>query len=163
MAPFLPAADAAPIPIGHTDLVFAEQRRFMRKSVTLGIAIVSLAPLILLRHEMATRIYLAILVAIHVLALVVFIYRVPWRALFRHPMGLVTRAIGLVVFGGLLTMLEFDPGSDYFWGAITLLWLYHVGALALLHIRHRREADTLRAAGCPVGPFSPSTPGEPPR
>lgn len=175
MRRILPAADAAPIPIGNTDLVFEEQRRFVRKSITLGLAIVLLAPLIIWKNEVATAIYLGVLVVIHVFALVVFVHRVPWRALFRHPAGLVTRTVGLVVFGGLLAMLRIDPQSQWFWGALTLLWLFHVGALALLHIRHRREStlahvfalgaaggSATRSGGCPIGPFSADPPQEPP-
>lgn len=127
---------------------YIERRReLVRKTITLGVAIFALGPVILYKSLIGAAVYLAILAAIHVFALVVFVRRVPWRDLFRHPAGLVVRVVGLVTFGGLLAAVPLEGASVWFWPALTLLWLLHVGALALLHIRHRAE---VRESACPI-------------
>lgn len=146
------AAESDAVAIGRTGLYFEQRRRFLRKSATLAAAILALVPVLLWKSALAAAVYLAALVVVHVFALAVFVYRVPWRALFRHPLGLVLRTVGLLVFGALLAAVRLDPESDWFWGALTLLWAFHVGALALLHVRHARETRLLRDADarCPI-------------
>lgn len=153
MLRFLNPALDSDIPLGNTGLVLEKHRRFVRKTITLGLAIVTLAPLIWWKNQLAAGIYLGVLVLIHVFALAVFAYRIEWRDLFQHRWGLVSRVSGLVIFGGLLTLLKFDPDSGFFWFALTLLWAFHVGALATLHIRHRSEMRALASgedAKCPI-------------
>ena len=147
-----PAVDSD-LPLGNTGLVLEKHRKFVRKTITLSIAIITLAPLIFWKNALAASVYLGVLVVIHVFALAVFVHRVDWRDLFSHKWGLITRVSGLVIFGGLLGMLRYDSDSPLFWGALFLLWLFHVGALALLHVRHRVELKALVAgedAQCPI-------------
>lgn len=160
---FLNPSVDSDLPLGNTGLVLEKHRQFWRKTITLGVAIVTLAPLLWWRSEIGAVIYLTALVLIHVFALAVFIHRVEWRDLFRG-WGLVTRVAGLVIFGGLLGVLRFDPESQLFWGALFLLWLFHVGALAMLHVRHRRELAALGPtdAQCPI-PWPDSVRDPPPR
>ncbi|HEX2021132.1 MAG TPA: hypothetical protein VHH36_00340 [Candidatus Thermoplasmatota archaeon] len=155
------AADA--VALGRTGLYFEHRRRFVRKSVTLAVSMLALVPVLWWKSEFAAAIYLAALVVIHVFALVVFVYRVPWRELFRHPLGLALRAVGLLAFGVLLAEVQLDPDSAWFWPALTTLWLLHVGALALLHVRHRRELRALGAEAegrCPI-PWPPQVAEKP--
>ena len=156
-----PPADVD-LPLGRTGLVLEKQRRFLRKSVTLAIAIATLAPLLWWKNELAAGVYLGILVVIHVFALAVFLHRTPWRSLFAHRWAFLARVAGLVAFGGLLGLLRYEPDSSTFWVALTLLWFYHVGALALLHVRHRKELATLseKPAECPI-PWHASVKGPP--
>lgn len=127
---------------------YLERRRdLVRKTITLGVAIFALGPVIVYKSLVGAALYLAILAVIHVFALVVFVRRVPWRDLFTHPWGLTIRIVGLVTFGGLLAAVPLEGASPWFWPALTGLWVLHVGALALLHVRHRAE---LRESGCPI-------------
>lgn len=153
------------VPIGNTGWILEKQRRFVRKTITLGIAIVTLAPLLWYKSEVGATIYLAALVAIHVFALAVFLHKVQWRELFSHKAGLIARVGGLVIFGGLLGVLKFDPASNLFWLMLTLLWAFHVAALALLHVRHRAELKafaTGEQAECPI-PWPASVKEAPPK
>lgn len=162
---FLNPAVDSDLPIGNTGLVLEKQRKFIRKTVTLTIAIVTLAPLIWWQNEIGAVIYLGALVVIHIFALAVFLNQVDWRDLFAHKWGLITRVGGLVIFGGLLGMLRYDPESSFFWVALTLLWAFHVGALALLHVRHRVELKALAKgdeAECPI-PWPASVKDAPPK
>ena len=146
-----PPADVD-LPLGRTGLVLERQRRFVRKSVTLAVAIATLAPLLWWKNELAAGLYLGVLVAIHVFAFAVFLHRTPWRSLFSHKAAFFARFAGLVVFTVLLGMLRYEPASGTFWIALTALWFYHVGALALLHVRHRKELAVLadKPAECPI-------------
>lgn len=132
------AADSTSHPLG-AGFRFERRRDFVRKTVTLGVAILALGPVVYWKHALGAAIYLAILVLIHLFALVVFLRRVPWRGLFAHPGGLLLRVGGLLAFLLLLRAVPLEGGSPWFWPALTLLWVLHVGALALLHVRHRAE------------------------
>ena len=153
MLRFLNPAVDSDIPLGNTGLVLEKHRRFVRKTITLGVAIVTLAPLLWWKNALAASVYLGVLVAIHVFALAVFAYRVEWRDLFRERWGFIARVSSLVIFAGLLGVLRFDPDSAFFWPAMTLLWLFHVGALATLHVRHRSEMKALATGDDPKCPI----------
>ena len=117
-----------------------ERRRdFVRKTVTLAVAIFALGPVVYWKSALGAAVYLAILAAIHVFALVVFLRRVPWRDLLAHRGALALRLGGLLAFLLLLGAVPLEGGSPWFWPALTLLWVLHVGGLALLHVRHRAE------------------------
>jgi hypothetical protein len=52
--------------------------------VTLAVAIFALGPIVHWKTAVGAALYLALLVVIHVFALVVFLRRVPWRHLAAH-------------------------------------------------------------------------------
>lgn len=162
---FLEPAVDSDLPLGRTGLVLERQRKFVRKTVTLTLAIVILAPLIWWKSALGATIYLGALVVIHVFALAVFLHRIDWRSLSANKWGLTVRVVGLLTFGVLLGMLRYDPASDLFWVSLTLLWGYHVASLALLHVRHRVERAALEkdgAAECPIPwPASVREPAKP--
>lgn len=145
------AHDGSHVPLGG-GFYLERQRTFVRKTITLSVAIAALAPIIIWKSVLGAAIYLAFLAIVHVFALFVFLHRVPWRDLARHKWGLTMRIVGLITFGGLLSAIPLEAESVWFWPALTLLWLFHVLALALLHVRHHAEKRAIAAGEteCPV-------------
>lgn len=150
---------AAPVdgdkcPIHSPGLQFVDRRIFLRKIITLLVTTFALGPVLIWKHELAAMIYVAILVLIHIWALVVFIYRLEWRGAFANPGGLLLRGGGLLFFGVLLGLVQLDGQSPLFWWSLTLIWLLHVAALGLFHLRYflgPRAGPLLRWLATPRG------------
>lgn len=130
-----PEANGEKCPVHSPGLQFIDRSLFIRKALVLFATTFALAPVLFWKHTLAATIYVAVLVVIHVWALVVFIYRLKWREAFRDRGGLLLRGGGLVFFGVLLGLVELDADSRLFWWSLTVIWLLHVAALALFHLR----------------------------
>ena len=124
---------------------FEHRAVFAYKALALLFATLAIVPVLYWKHAFAATIYVAVLTLVHVVALVIFVWRIEWRRAFANPAGMFWRSVGLAFFTGMLALVRLDPASPLFWGGITALWALHTGALAMFHLRGTRTGRF----GCP--------------
>jgi hypothetical protein len=137
------AADfAAPHPTGA--FVFEERRRFLWKAALLAATTIALIPILLSKDEWAARVYLIVLVVVHVAGIFIVAVGVRRRDIAPDRRGLAIRLVAIVILVGLLYLasqgLQTATQDLLFWGSLFLIWLLHTVGLALLHVKGRREA-----------------------
>ncbi len=101
---------------------------FIRKTVAVFVASFVLLPLLEFRSSVTALLYAASLVVLHVIVLVLYLYRVPLRRLAASWRGVAGRVLALVVVFYLLVLLSsFDEDASRAALALQLL------AVAVLH------------------------------
>jgi hypothetical protein len=140
------SAELAAPPAWHETVEFAKPRQFAWKIALLAAVTLALAPVLLWKHALAAQLYLGLLVAVHLAALVVFAAGVRRRDLAPSWFGFFWRATGLAVMVALLMSIRLVPDSPWFWPSLAGIWGLHTAGLALLHVR------AVEGAGCPFLP-----------
>ena len=127
-------------------LAFAKPRQFYWKSALLLVSTVALVPILLAKDGMWARIYLVLLVAVHILGPVIMLWGASWRQMMANPRTLALRTLGIAILLGLLVVaskgVQGGVQGTLFWGSLFSIWALHTGALALLHIRGREAATS---------------------
>ncbi len=123
-------------------------RRLVGKTLILAVTTLGMIPVLLWRSELAAKIYLLLLVFIHVAGLVVLAWGVKRHHIAPTRRGLTGRLIGLAV---LIALLAFaakgiqDPTTGaLFWASLFAVWALHSAGVIMMHVRTQREEAALR-------------------
>ena len=114
---------------------------FVRKTATVFVLAFVLVPLVDLKHQLPALIYAGALVALHVVVLGVYLYRVRFRELDADWRSLVARVMALVLVTYLLSAVSgFEEGTPQSWLAAQMfgISMLHTSVLALLMVRVER-------------------------
>ncbi len=124
---------------------------FVRKTIAVFAASLVLLPLLELRSSVPALLYAGSLVVLHVIVLVVYLYRVPMRRLAASWRGVFGRVLALAVVLYLLVLLSrFDDDASRSTLAAQLLAVAVLHAVALLLLSARLERGGGRPAPAAV-------------
>jgi hypothetical protein len=147
-APLAACPDWPPVDAAHAPaprISFAKPRQFYWKTALLAVSTIALVPILLAKSEVWARVYLVLLIAVHLVGPVIMLWGASWRQMASNPRTLALRALGVILLLGLLVLaskgVQDTTRGTLFWGSLFAIWALHTGALALLHIRGR-EAST---------------------
>ena len=122
---------------------------FIRKTIAVFAASFLLLPLLELRSAVPALLYVAALVVLHIIVLIVYVFRVPMRELATSWRGLAARILGLAVVSYLLVLFSrFDDDASRAALAAQLLMvaILHAVVLLLLSARLIRPGDASPAS-----------------
>jgi hypothetical protein len=125
-------------------LAFGNRRTFYWKTGLLAATTLSLAPILLWKHEMAAEVYLVALAAVHVAGLAVIAVGARRQDIAPDARGFAVRLLGILVLVALLGLAAnglTGTRGVVFWSSLFAIWALHTVGLALLHLRGRREAQ----------------------
>ncbi len=86
---------------------------FLKKIAAVFAATFVLVPLVYYKLDVPAGLYLAALLALHLIFLYAYFARVPWRRLTRHKAGFGMRILAIVFFGYLLDVLKFQGSFEW--------------------------------------------------
>lgn len=112
-----------------------QPRVFWRKVATVTIALLVLEPLLYFKLYIPSMIYLAAILAMHVIFLYVYVSHVPWRLLWADKRALLARAIGILTVGYLLTLVHTSPSLLVIFANIIAMSVLHGFILLLLMLK----------------------------
>jgi hypothetical protein len=118
-----------------TTLTVGDRRVFIRKLVVLFTATILLAPLIVYKLMLPAYLYVGGLIGLHLVVFAVYLYRTPWRELWRDKAGFVLRLVAVVFFIYLLTLLHFEGDAAAVLIQIAVAFVLHAGIICGLHLR----------------------------
>ena len=128
---------------GQARMTFERRGTFAWKVTLLAVTTVALIPILLMKNAWAAKVYLWVLVAIHVLGVFVILVGTKRQHIAPDARGLAIRGIAIVILVALLYLaskgLQGSTEGILFWGSLFAIWLLHTAGLALLHIRGARE------------------------
>jgi hypothetical protein len=119
-----------PMPQWRLELLNPEL--FWKKIVLVSGTMLVLVPLVLLKTRVPAVIYVSLLLAIHLLILVVYLYRVEWRQFSR--IGLAGRIVSVLIFSYLLAKVKFSAGPEVLL-SIAAAFTLHIAILATLMMK----------------------------
>ena|ERR1041385_964563 len=126
-------------------LTFYNRRQFAWKVALLAATTIALVPILLLKDELAAKVYLVALAIVHVAGIVVIAIGTKRDHIAPDKRGLAIRLVAIAVLLALLGLaakgLRTGTESFVFWGSLFAIWLLHTAGLALLHLRGRREVS----------------------
>ncbi len=129
-------------PLGPIALRLEDPRLFFIKAMSVVVLSYALLPLLAIKGSIPAVTYVGLLVVIHVIVLVIYVYRVRFRELDPSIRSLVARLIALIVVTWLLVIVSrFEDDSS--WGTLALQMLgisvFHALLLALImfHVERR--------------------------
>ncbi len=124
-------------------MTFERRGQFAWKVALLAVTTVALVPILLMKNEWAARVYLWVLIAVHLLGVVVILVGTKRHHIAPDKRGLAIRLGAIFLLVGLLYLaskgLQGSTEGYLFWGSLFAIWLLHTAGLALLHIRGARE------------------------
>ncbi len=107
------------------------------KTVLLAVTTLAFVPVLLSKSAIAGAIYVAALVAVHVIGLVV-ILAASGKSLWADKRALLWRLAGIVVLSVLLAIvgkgLTTTTGA-LFWGTLILVWALHTVGALIFHVK----------------------------
>ena len=111
---------------------------FIRKTIAVFAASFLLLPLLELRSAVPALLYVAALVVLHVIVLIVYVFRVPMRKLASSWRGLAARLLALAVVSYLLVLFSrFDDDASRAALAVQLFLVAILHAVVLLLLSAR--------------------------
>ena len=117
---------------------------FIRKTIAVFAASFLLLPLLELRSAVPALLYVAALVVLHIIVLIVYVFRVPMRELATSWRGLAARILGLAVVSYLLVLFsrfEDDASRSTLAAQLLMVAILHAVVLLLLSARLIRPGD----------------------
>ncbi len=133
---------------------------FIRKTIAVFAASFALVPLLELRSAVPALLYVAGLVVLHVIVLVIYLFRVPMRQLASSWRGVTARVLALAVVFYLLVLLsrfDEDASQATLAAQLFLVAVLHAIVLLLISARLIRPGETSPAQGAGAEP-RPSEP-----
>ncbi len=128
---------------GPAKMTFERRGQFAWKVALLALTTVALIPILLMKDEVFAKLYLWVLVGIHLVGLLIIGIGVKRTHIAPDKRGLAIRLVGIALLIGLLYLaskgLKTSTEGIVFWGSLFAIWLLHTAGLALLHIRGARE------------------------
>ena len=122
---------------------FRNGRTFAWKTILLAVATFAFAPILLYESILGVQVYLAALVAVHVVGLATFAWGVTRHDIAPTRRGFIGRIGGLLFAGVFLFIAEkglrTETGSALFWWSLFGVWAAHTIGLLLLHLRSEAE------------------------
>lgn len=131
---------------------------FIRKTVAVFASSFVLLPLLEFRSEVPALLYAAALVVLHVIVLIVYLFRVPMRELASSWRGVAVRVLALAVVLYLLVLLSrFDENASQATLAVQLFFVavLHAVVLLLISARLARESESPSTAAASAEPRVP--------
>ena len=114
----------------------AAPKSLLWKTVLLAVTTLAFVPILLMKHELAGAIYVAALVAVHVVGLIAIVAKSGgW---WQDKRGLMWRLGGIAILSVLLSIAGkglVGATGLLFWGTLGLVWLLHAAGAVLFHIR----------------------------
>lgn len=117
---------------------------FIRKTIAVFAASFLLLPLLELRSAVPALLYVAALVVLHIIVLIVYVFRVPMRELATSWRGLAARILGLAVVSYLLVLFsrfEDDASRAALAAQLLMVAILHAIVLLLLSARLIRPGE----------------------
>lgn len=119
------------------------------KTVLLAASTLAFVPVLLSKSAMAGAIYVAALVAVHVIGLVVIV-AASGKSLWADKRGLLWRLGGIALLSVLLAIvgkgLTTTTGA-LFWGTLILVWALHTVGAVIFHVRGDPRACPIPGVG----------------
>jgi low temperature requirement protein LtrA len=142
-------------------LRLVQPRLFAIKTASVFLLALALVPLLAMKQTLPAQLYTGALVALHIVILGLYLYRVRFRELDPDRRSLFARVLALVVVSYMLSAASsFEEGVSL--GGLTWQMLgvsvLHTAVLALLMVRVETGAPQVDAE-----PATPSTATRPPR
>ncbi|MCH4250200.1 MAG: hypothetical protein LKF88_04945 [Microbacteriaceae bacterium] len=110
-------------------------RLFIRKMVLLTVTTLLLAPLIVEKMLIPAALYIGGLIVLHVVVLAVYLYRVPWRELWRNRAEFALRVAAIVFFVCLLALVRFEGDTAIVLMDIGIALVLHCLIICGFHVR----------------------------
>lgn len=111
-------------------------RIFWRKVLTVTLALFALQPMLYFKLYIPATLFLAIILAIHLLFLYVYIAQVPWRELLSKKRIFIGRVLGILIVGYALGLIKNAPSLWVMFVNIIAMTFLHALILALIMIKH---------------------------
>lgn len=134
--------------LGCYSLVLLKPSLFLRKTVLIVLASYALLPLLLYKSSLPGALYVSLLVLIHVLVLVVYLYGIRFGELDVDRLSLGGRILGLGVTIWLLTVVsgweqEHDHNLEILAAQMLVLCLVHTIVLAFLMVAVQQRGTNI--------------------